>query len=100
MTSNIPLAINDNNLIVNLSCQLFVQYCEDVARGLFHNNRNFVEYYDQGNNNYLMFKVMSEKGEIVDYTENYINTVKFRRALVVSYSLSFILMIFLCFFYF
>lgn len=92
MTSNIPFALNDHNEIVSLSCEIFSNDCTDVARGSFYNHRNFVEYYDQGNNHYLMFKAISEKGEIVDYTEQFINAIKFRRAVVACYLISVLFM--------
>lgn len=100
MTSNIPFALNDNNEIVSLSCELFSHNCTDVARSPFYNHRNFVEYYDQGNNHYLMFNVISKKGEIVDYTEKYINIIKFKRSIVICYLISVLFMVLQLFYIF
>lgn len=100
MTSNLPFVLDDNHEIVILSCQFFSNNCTDVARGSFYNNRNFVEYYDQGNKHYLMFKVISEHGGIVDYTQKYINAIKFKQALVICYLLSVLFMFFQMFFIF
>lgn len=93
MTSNIPFALNDNNETVILSCELFNHSCTDVAQGTFYNHRNFVKYYDQGNNHYLMFKAISKKGEIVDYTEKYINIIKFQQSMVIGYLTSALFMV-------
>lgn len=94
ITLDTPFAIDNKNRIVILNCQLFYSSCSDVSKGEFYNKTHFVEYYDQGDYNYLMFKVVSENGNFIDYKKRYINNIKHKRALVFGYFSSALLIMF------
>lgn len=77
------------------TCVLFYDDCLIVSRRDLVGKKNYVEYFDLGDS-YLIFKVITYKGEEVLYVDSYRKLIRLGRVNVAIYS--FLLIFYVCYF--